>query len=238
MDKIPAGEIKEKSPFLKWLDNFWYHNKIPTIIIFFILFVVIVCTLQMCTAEESADFTVMYSGPYMMTGGQREGVRSVLNAITPDDDTDRSTDIISYHVLSEEQIKKKAAETDVDGRPLYEVNRSYYTKEYESYNNMLMTGEISICMLDPWLYQSLEGAGRLKRLEDVLGEKPQGAIGACGVRLGDTELYKYYDALQVLPEDTVLCVLTPYVFGATSKQDFFEANVELFRAIVNFTPPQ
>ena len=32
MDKIPAGDIKEKSGFLKWLDNFWYHNKITVIV--------------------------------------------------------------------------------------------------------------------------------------------------------------------------------------------------------------
>lgn len=239
--KIPAGEIKDKSEFLRWLDNFWYHYKIHTIIVLFALFVLIVCSFQMCTTNTNEDLTVLYAGRYLMTGEEQEGVRSVLNAVMPEDydgQDGKYTEMITYHVLSEQQLKDMAAETDADGRPKYEVNRSYYTKEYESYNNMLMTGEFSVCMLDPWLYESLAKAGRLKRLTDVLGTMPESTVGECGVRLGDTQLYQYYDALKVLPEDTVVCILTPYIFGATSDEDFYAQNVEMFRAMIEFKAPQ
>ena len=49
MDKIPEGDIKEKSPFLQWLDNYWYHYKMQTIVVLVALFVIIVCVLQTCT---------------------------------------------------------------------------------------------------------------------------------------------------------------------------------------------
>ena len=239
--KIPAGEIKDKSEFLQWFDNFWYHYKVHTIIVLFALFVLIVCVLQTCTSSSGGDITIMYAGRGYMTTEQREGVRSVFNAVMPDDFDGRDgkyTEIVTYHVMSEQQLKDMAAETDEDGRPKYEVNRGFYTKEYESYNNMLMTGEFSVCLLDPWLYESLADAGRLKRLADVLGAVPEGAVGECGVRLGDTQLYQYYDAIKVLPEDTVICILTPYIFGATSDKDFYAQNVEMFRAIIDFKIPQ
>ena len=78
----------------------------------------------------------------------------------------------------------------------------------------------------------------MKRLTDVLGTMPESTVGECGVRLGDTQLYRYYDALKVLPEDTVVCILTPYIFGATSDEDFYAQNVEMFRAMIEFKEPQ
>lgn len=239
-DKIPAGEIKNRSDLLKWLDNFWYHHKIPTIIVLFSLFVVIVCVLQTCTGNVNEDLTIVYSGRQYVTAKAQEGIKGVFNAVMPDDfdgNNDKYTQLIVYHVMSEEQLKDMAAETDADGKPKYEVNRTYYSQEYTSYNNMLMTGEFSICLLDPWLYESLSSAGRLKRLTDVLGAVPESAVGECGVRLGDTAVYQHYDALKVLPEDTVLCMLTPYIFGATSQDEFYQQNIDMFRAIITFEAP-
>ena len=236
-DKIPAGEIKDKSDFLKWFDNYWYHYKIPTIIVFFVLFVIIVCTLQTCTGSVNEDLTIVYAGRQYVTAQQQEGIKGVFNAVMPEDfdgDDNKYTQLIVYHVMSEEQLKDMAAETDVDGKPKYHVDRPYYSQEYSNYNNMLMSGEFSICLLDPWLYESLASAGRLKLLTDVLGAVPDGAVGECGVRLGDTAVYKSYDALKVFPEDTVLCMLTPYIFGATSREDFYQQTIEMFRAIINF----
>ena len=239
-DKIPAGEIKDRSDFLKWFDNFWYHHKVPTIIVLFSIFVILVCVLQTCTSPSAEDITMVYAGREYVTAQDQNGIKSVFNVVMPKDfdgNDDKHTQLIVYHVMSEEQLKEMAAETDADGKPKYEVNRTYYSQEYSSYNNMLMTGEFSICMLDPWLYESLADAGRLKKLSDVLGSVPENAVGEFGVRLGDTALYQYYDALKVLPEDTVLCMLTPYVFGATSQEDFYQQNVEMFRAIIAFEIP-
>ncbi|MBQ9080234.1 MAG: hypothetical protein IJY27_04095 [Clostridia bacterium] len=241
MDKIPAGEIKDRSPFLKWLDNYWYHYKVPTIIVLFSLFVVIVCTFQMCTTSEKYDVTVLYTGPYLMTSSERSGVINVLNTAMSEDldqDGHKSVELITYQVMSEQQLRDMAAETDENGKPLYEVNRTYYTKEYENYSNMMMTGEFAVCMLDPWLYEGLANADRLKKLTDVFGEIPEGAVGEYGVRLGDTALYQYYDALKILPEDTVVCLLLPYVFGANSKEETYAKSIQMFRDMVEFKMPE
>ena len=48
-DKREAPEITPQSKVLRWLDNFWYHYKWPTIIIAFFLIVGIVGFTQ-CTS--------------------------------------------------------------------------------------------------------------------------------------------------------------------------------------------
>ena len=240
-DKISAVDIKENSKFLKWLDNYWYHYKVPTIIVLFVVFVLLVCTLQMCSTDDKQDITVLYSGPFLMTGSEHENVRNVLNYVMPEDfneDGRKYTELITYQVASEQQIKDMEAETDENGKPKYSINRQYYTNEYSNYSNMLMTGEFALCFLDPWLYEALAGSDRLKPLTEVFGALPDGAVGEYGVRLGDTALYQYYDVLKVLPEDTVICLLRPYVFGETSKEDIYARSVDTFKAIIFFEAPQ
>ena len=236
-DKIVAAEIKDNSKFLKWLDNYWYHYKIPTIIVSFIVIVLLICTLQMCSTDDKQDITVLYSGPFLMTGSEHENVRNVLNYVMPADfngDGRKYTELITYQVASEQQIKDMQAETDENGNPKYSINRQYYTNEYSNYSNMLITGEFALCFLDPWLYESLASSDRLKSLTEVFGELPEGTVGECGVRLGDTAMYQYYDVFKVLPEDTVICLLKPYIFGETSKADIYARSVDMFKAIVEF----
>lgn len=238
-EKIPAGDIKQKSKLLRWLDNFWYHNKIPTVIVLFVLIVVVVCMLQMCSAEDE-DISLLYSGPRLMTASEHEGVRGVLSTLLPEDyngDGRKYANLVTYHVKSDVQLFSEAAQTHEDGETVF-VDKTYYTREYESYSNILMTGELSVCMLDPWLYEKLTSSGRLKKLSEIFDVMPSGAVGEYGVRLGDTALYRYYDAMKILPEDTVVCLMLPYVFGESSKAESYAKSTDVFKAIVGFSAPE
>ena len=114
--------------------------------------------------------------------------------------------------------------------------------EIQSFNDDLSTGECSVLFLNPYLYNELSkreisGDRDIRMtMEEVFGEDlPEGVMpDGCGVRLGDTEIYKYYEELQVLPEDTVICVLRSYYMGASSNKEKHAMSVELFRNIVNF----
>lgn len=239
MDKISAGDIKEKSGFLKWFDNFWYHNKITVVVSVFLIFIIVICTFQMC-AKEDEDVIVLYGGPYLMTSSEREGIRSVLNYVMPDDfdgDGSNYTELVTYHICSEEQLDALESEVHDDGDTV-RVDRNYYANEYNNYSNMLLTGEYSLYLIDPWLYESLVKNQRVQKLVDVIGNVPAGAVDEYGVRLGDTEIYKYYQVLQVLPEDTVVCLLYPYIYGQSSNEEFYQNSIEMFKAIVSFEAPE
>jgi hypothetical protein len=231
-DKIPAGDIKANSNFLRWLDNFWYHNKVITLIILFALFVLVICIFQMCSAE-SEDISLIYGGPYLMTKTELEGVRSVLNNVMPEDynnDGKKYIELITYQIMSTGQLEELSGGTG-------SVDKAYFSQEYNNYSNMLMTGECSVYLVDPWLYEGLAENGRLQKLVDVTGVLSSSAYGEYGVRLGDTELYKYYAALRILPADTVVCLLMPYLFGKSSNKETYEKSKEMFKSIVDFKAP-
>ena len=239
MDKIPARDIKEKSDFLKRIDNFWYHNKISVIVCSFIVFVIVICTFQMC-ANKDDDVSILYSGPYLMTSTEREEIRSVFNYVMPDDfngDGHDYVEMITYHVCSKEQLDTIESEVHSDGDTV-RVDRNYYSNEYSNYCNMLLTGECSLYFVDPWLYEDLIKNQRVKKLSDIFdGALPDGAVDEYGIKLGDTEIYRYYQVLQKLPEDTIVCLLLPYVFGQSSHEEIYINSQEMFKAIVTFEKP-
>lgn len=224
-----------KGKFLKWLDNYWYHYKWVTIGVAFFLMVIVVCTLQMCSQPQE-DLTVVYAGRNTLSVEEQNNVSKVLEAVAPRDFDGNGETIISlnaYGILSEEQVEEKRAETGADGKPLY-VDNSYNSKQFETYSNYIMTGESSVLLIDPWLYESLVAAGRLKGLEDALGYVPESAYGEYGVRLGDTELYKSYSVMQFMHEDTVICLLQPYIAGNSSKEEYYARELEMFEALVTY----
>ena len=59
-EKYEGSEIV--SPFMKKLDNFWYHYKWHSLIALFFVLVITVCSVQMCTREEY-DIHILYAGP-------------------------------------------------------------------------------------------------------------------------------------------------------------------------------
>ncbi len=226
-------DIKQKSRFLWWFDNWWYHNRTIAIISLFVIFVVVICTFQMCT-KEKADVALVYGGPYLMSSTELEDVRSVFNFVLPEDynhDGKKYVELITFNIMSEEQIKEWESEVG------QAADRNYNSSQFESYTNLLLAGESSVYLVDPWLYDNLIKQGRVRKLADVLGGLPDVAIDEYGVRLGDTEIYSYYGTLRTLPEDTVICLLQPGLIGS-SREEKYRRSVELFSAIVNFKSPE
>lgn len=224
-----------KGKFLKWLDNYWYHYKWVTIGVAFFLTVFIVCTVQMCSKAQD-DLIVVYAGRNALSQEEQHNVCKVLEAVAPRDFDGNGDTVISlnaYSILSAEQIEEQRAQTDEEGRPLY-IDNSYNSSQFSIYNDYIMTGSSSVLLLDPWLYETLAAGGRLKSLEDALGYVPESAYSEYAIRLGDTELYKTYSVMRSLPEDTVICLLQPYIRGSSSKEEYYTRELEMFEALVTY----
>ena len=227
--------IAVKGGFLGKLDNFWYHNKWVTIIVSFFLCVGIICTLQTCSKKKE-DLILVYAGRNTLSATEIEKICSVLENAAPSDfdgDGEKNIALSTYTVMSEGQIKEAQKETDAEGRSTF-IDGTYISKQYDDYCNYLLTGESSVLFLDPWLYENLSSNKRLVKLEDVLGYKPEEACGEYGVALGKTSLYSEYGVMRLLPEDTVICLLQPYVAGKSSKEKFYVREQEMFRALVGY----
>ncbi len=197
-EKRNAEEIKLGIKVPAWLDNFWYHYKWHTIIALFALIVLLVGTLQMCSREKE-DINILYAGPLFITDSMQSELEAALEAgAVSDFDGNGETNAVlsSYLIYTKEQIEAIEAETDENGYPI-KVDRAYVTQNNENFYDHIMTGECSVCLLDPSLYESLLESDRLAEI----GE------GVYGVALRDTALYESFAVLRTLPEETVVCLL-------------------------------
>ena len=231
-EKREERQIVLQSGFAAKMENFWYHYKWPTIGILFAVIVVLICTLQTCTKEKE-DIVILYAGRVTLSSAQTKDLARMMDGVLPEDfdkNGEKRAALSTYQILSEEQIKKIAAETDSEGRSGY-VDRSRNTDQYSVYTNYLKTGESSVLLLDPWLYEQLKGENRLRPLQEVDASLQEISADGYGIRLGDTEMYKTYGVYQVLPEDTVICLMRPYVIGRSSKAEAYQFEVDTFLAL-------
>ncbi len=228
-DKLREAEIKITSKKASQWDNFWYHYKWPVIIVSFFVIVVLVCTLQTCGKEEE-DITILYAGPAHLASDDITAIENVMNFIMPKDfnkNGSKQTELISYHIMSKDQI------LDAEDGGDY-VDRSYNSANNDNYYDYIMTGETSICVLDPALYSNLVSNDRLVAIKDALGAETSLSEDGYGIKLSTLEIYDAYGVLKKLPEDSVVCVLRPTLFGRTSKEANFENDKAMFKAIIEF----
>jgi hypothetical protein len=71
------------SKISKWLDNFWYHYKWPTLIITFFVALAIVLTVQL-VSRENYDVYIMYVGDDAIPDTQYYDIQKSLNSVCKD----------------------------------------------------------------------------------------------------------------------------------------------------------
>ncbi len=239
-EKLAAGEIVIQNRLIRWLDNYWYHYKWPTIVVAFFLFVGIVCFTQ-CATKEPGDVTVSYAGGYTMTAEQHAKVVEIFNAIAPDakDEKGQMSVLFSvYSVYTEDELKK--AYTDEDGKlDVYSFNNAkQVSKDHLStFGTYVMTGESAVWLVSEYVYEVQNLQKLAVPLSELYETRPAGAYDDYAIRLSETALYQYYDALKILPEDTLIVMPQSYVWGASADDESYADFMKMYRAIVDFQKP-
>jgi len=241
-EKQQAGEIVIQNRFLKWLDNFWYHYKWPVIIIAFFLIVSLICFSQ-CATKEVGDVTLSYAGNYTMNEEERRRVIEVFEAVAPEKEVDgqrRPSEVVmaTFSVYTEEELRPLYFDEQGNG-DLYafESAKQLSKENLSNFGSFVMTGESAIWLVSEFVFEQRNLAEVAVPLSELFAETPVGAYRDCAIRLGDTELYQYYDALKVLPADTLIVMPRGYVWGETSNEARYAEFKEMYYAIVNFRAP-
>lgn len=233
-DKLEAGDIKVNSPVLRWLDNFWYHYKWTVIVVAFFATVLVVCTVQM-VSKPSYDTHMVLGSPYLMDNEERADFEKLLSDMCPEDfngDGKKQVSLTVYHIYSDAEYE---AEKESDEH--FGINVQYNNDERGRLTNQTMSGEVSVYLLSPSLYVNLRDNHRLKSLAELYpdGNLPAGALAdGYGITLGETDFYKYHPAAQVLPANTVLCILIPTLSGRVSDEEAFAHDLAYFHAIADY----
>lgn len=224
-NKYDSTEIVSENRAYNKLQNFWYHNKWTVIVVTFFVVVIAVCTVQML-GKEKYDVSLVYGGTERMEADERAAFLNALQSVLPEDydnNGKKAVGLVEYQIFSEEEIYTEV-ETVVDGETVTlkkeQVALSWNTEQYSAMQSAISkTGEYSLCFASPYVYEKL-----------LKGYVVEGKT----MRLGDTDFYLYNEAVQVLPADTVVCLLRQFTIGQSSKDDVYARSVEMFDAIVAY----
>ncbi len=239
-------EIVEQSPILRWLDNFWYHYKWTVIIVAFFLLVLIVCITQMFS-DPVYDINITYSGPYGFGMSDANAMYHDLSTALPQDingDGGKYAGFIRYQIYSEEEIEAEWKQVE-EARRIAEaagedpsdiqssINLSYNSTQYTQFRNALMTGQCYVYLCSPFIYEEMKASGRVCRIADVTDDLPAHLHDEYTVLLKDTKLWESSDVMQMLPEDTVICLLNeiPQLFSQ-NEAGTYEAAIEVFVSLI------
>ena len=116
-----------------------------------------------------------------------------------------------------------------------------HAEELKKFDNLIMAGDSLLCLLDPFLYNRVLDSGGFIPLSEIFDELPESAVDEYGILLSDTEFGQYFDGVNTLPGDTILCIRTIPTFSfikGKKGQKPITASCRLLRAIVAFEFPE
>ncbi len=247
-----------QSPMLRWLDNFWYHYKWTVIIVGFFVITFLICFVQ-CNGKQQADSYIAFAGADVVSDAEADAICRVLSLLVKDEEA--LLDMRTHTYFSEQELRELYTSyytleelhalypnaTDAELEELQKEPRSFDTAgfnaarqanldRYNALSSYTKTGECSLWFVSPAVYEELGIREPLAApLAEIYGEAlPDTAYDAYAVRLSQTALYQQYEALQVLPEDTLLVLTRPMIMGASSNAEQYARIKALFSAIVDF----
>lgn len=239
-----APDPKKQSAFFLWLENIWYHYKWRILLVLFLLIVVIFSVAQ-CSSREKYDLVVTLAVGDPLSETTQNAFRNTLESVMPSDFDGNGTKTVAltpYSIYTEEELRamytyfdEEKQENRVD-LSTYNGAKNYNLDRFENLSTYLMTGDCAVWFVSPYVYEQTGMRHLSVSLAEIFGEVPSGAYDDCAIRLADTDLYRYYDAVKALPDDTLI-VLTHVVIGETAKESVFADCRAMFEALVGFRKP-
>ena len=217
-----SGEVKLSSPFLKKLDNLWYHHKWQLIVGLLLLVVVAVSLVQCVGNGKGDDAYVMYAGGHTMSATARQGFTATIESFCEDRNGDGKIVVAlgNYPIYTNEEIKNYNSAEQGHVKEMSFDNRNLFDQE-------ILAGEATLCFLAPHLFEDVAAAGGLLPLADYY-TTPDGVTEALygtvayGVKLADLPLGGY-PGFSSLPKDTIVCVRTKTSLGLLGDKKKHEA---------------
>ncbi len=244
-EKLQSTDIKltSSNKFLKWLENFWYYHKWKVIIITFFAVVIIVSVAQMINKTDP-DIEVTVATHTVYYQENVDSLEQALTALLPGDingDGKKTVILNTYKIYSEAELKAaNEKETDAEGNPVIYADEAYNKSQIEAYNSYVMTGQCSVMIISEYLYNDLVSRNSdeilLKPISEIYGDNlPEGVTAdGYGIKLKACGAYKNLDAFRSLPDDSVICIMRPFVMNGGRGEEKHGAAVEYFKTIVDF----
>lgn len=206
----------------KWLENYWYHYKWPTIIVAFFLFVAVIGIVQMADRTNN-DALFMYVGDDYISETQYHEINKALEKITPDNSGNGEVEInfsrTVFYPHPQDTVENQANASSADFLSTMHV-QSYYiylmrADVYERYKDVFTPlAEVlpELSQNDPALYDD------------------------SAVYLSATALFKENEVFGLFADDVVVALkIVPYSSSkkiANAEKAAFEQHLSVFRTLV------
>ncbi len=234
--KTPVRGEADFGDFGKWFENFWYHYKAQTIIAAVAIITVIICAVQFIGREVS-DYYVMYAGPQVLMLQDITYMEAAISEVGEDVDGNGKVSVALEDIVMLSPEEQKEAQ---DAGAV--LNGQFLQTSMKEYEQQIFGGDAMVCLLSPYMYEIVHSAGGFVPLSEIFGEIPDSAYDDCSVVLAKTDFGEYFNGINDLPEDTLICVRRlssmAQFKGIKKTEAAHAANVALFRAIVEFEAPE
>lgn len=222
------------------LENFWYHYKWHSIVALFLVMVILVCSLQLCSQTEY-DAHIMYAGEYAFTRTGKDGdiptyvgtanaFKRVCGDLSGDGEINVSFADMLYMTDAQVLEYREKYGYDPDSRLMYE--------DMQRLGNMMNTGDYFIMLISPEVYEEYANEGDVVRFEKIDAYTTEGVeyefYSEYAIKLSSLA---FYDVAYIssLPEDTLVCFRRLGVFGNNSGvKANYENSQEVLRKILSY----
>lgn len=222
------------------LENFWYHYKWHSVVALFLVIVILVCTLQMCSQIEY-DAYILYAGEYAFTRTSEDGdiptyvgtanaFKRVSEDISGDGEINVSLSDMLYMTDAQyaEYVEKHGQEPDT--KLLYE--------DMQRLGNLMVSSDYFVLFISPEVYEKFAYEGDTPRFEKLEQYTKDGVeyeyYSEYAIKLASLDFYELA-YINSLPEDTLVCFRRIGVFGNNSgvKRNY-EAGKEVLKKILAY----
>ncbi len=231
-DDISDGDVKEKSKFRLWLENFFYHYKWHSIAALFLVFVILFCTLQTCTKATFDSYIIYAGGKNLRVYDDAAGealYRPVCNAVDKyvsdfDGDGNRHVSFLDIYIPSGKEIAEMEAQGNTPNPSLLKENR-------DNFNQHMLYGDYYICLISEELFTNLTKDAKNNPFSGISQYLPEDAkittnktdtgyrlASEYGVYLSSTPLSDK-EGFKHLPDNTIIAFRMLSELASSKKRD-------------------
>lgn len=236
-------DIKTDDIKVNKVENFFYHNKIAIILTVFFVTVFAILIVQM-VRHSNPDVSIIYGGPEYISARQAQDFRSVMESLGDDYNNDGKTIIQLYDFvfMTKDQIEKVTSEPDENGNKVV-VDMNVNKSNSDRFSSEIFGVDASLCILSKSQYDMVKENGGFVQLSDIFDEIPEGAVDEFGILFYSTKLCRFYNAVRIFPEDSVIALRKISTAGAVmgmseQAKKNHEYGEKLFKKIMAFEYPE
>ena len=216
-------------------ENVWYRHKWAIILGGAALAMILILCLSMCRTEKK-DINIIYIGPeYDVSYVENlDAMKEKFQLICPDYDENGESEVGVPNMIcrSPEQLDKYAQENpNFDMGPM----RTENSKTLETFSAQLMSGQLTIYLMDPYFYDNYAKQACVP-ISEILGYEADSELlyNEKAIYFSKTEFAKHFSEFDVLPDDTLMCV----VKTVNTDTKLFENSCDYVKRVVEFEPAQ